>query len=375
MTLRVLHAATHDHNIGDGALVAGIHATLRADLETEIDFVPLDVLGHKLRRRRRMLDKAEAKQLAARYDLVLVGGGGMIEGGRGNYLSGINFNFDLDLLERSEVPWAFYALGFNQFRGTHFFHRRRLERLLAIAERRGFPFSVRNDKSKQRLEALVGPRPFVRTVPDPGLWVPPRRHARPEIDPDKTNLLLQLAGDRPGARFSRRGERTLRRLAKLVESLTERHDLRVVLCPHLLTDLPVFAKLVERLPVRVVRESCTLTPVLKGAALAGDFFELYRQADLVVGMRGHSVICAVGVGTPVIGFATHDKVTGFFDEIGLPEWGVDLEADPKLEALERKIEQMLADLPAARETVSRPLADLRDQTRAFHREIAAVLGR
>lgn len=375
MTLRVLHAATHDHNIGDGALVAGIHATLPPDLGAEIEFVPLDVLGHKLRRRRRMLSKAEARALGAEYDLVLVGGGGMIEGGRGNYLSGINFNFDLDLLQASEVPWAFYALGFNQFRGTHFFHRRRLERLLEIAERRGFPFSVRNDGSKRRLEALVGARPFVRTVPDPGLWVPPREHPRPEIDRGGINLLLQLAGDRPRARFRRRGGKTVRRLARLVETLIERHALRVVLCPHLLTDLPVFAELVERLPARLVRESCTLTPVLKGAAAAPDFFELYRQADLVVGMRGHSVICAVGVGTPVVGFGTHDKVTGFLDEVGLAAWGVDLETDPGLRSLERTIEELLADLPAAREAVRRPLAGLREQTRAFHREIAAVLGR
>lgn len=384
MSLRVLHAATHDHNIGDGALVAGIHATLAEDLRTELAVTPIDVLGCKLRRERDMLPAARWATLADEVQLVIVGGGGMIEGGLGNYLSGINFNFHLDLLERSRVPWVFYALGHNQFRRTTFFHPRQLARLIAIAEHRGFPFSVRNDGSKARLEQLLGPLPWVRVVPDPGMFVPTREHALPELSPSRPNVVVQLSGDRPRARFGGLGKRTLRQLAgkdpianlaRALTTIVERHGAHLVLCPHLMTDLALIAELTGRLSPRTVRESCTLSPVMKGARTAPDFFELYRRADLVIGMRGHSAICAVGLGTPFIGLGTHDKIGGFLDEVGLSDQLIDLDHDPTLAALPRLAGALLADRSAARARFAAPAPAARAAARAFHGTIADLIRR
>jgi polysaccharide pyruvyl transferase WcaK-like protein len=384
MTLRVLHAATHGHNIGDGALVAGMHATIEEDLGTRLEVTPIDVLGCKLRGRRNMLTESEAACLRGKIDLVLVGGGGMIEGGKGNYLSGLNFNFDPDLIDVLDVPWVFYALGFNQFRHTLFLHRGRLRRVLEHVERRGLLFSVRNDGSRQRLERLLGPQPSVVTIPDPGCFVPTRARPLPELDPDRRNVLVQLAGDRFGQRFgsgasrlgrSLRGRDPIRNLAAILAGIVDRHAVQLVLCPHLLVDLRVLSSLVEALPQRVVRESTTLGPVLNGAGAAPDFFELYRRADLVIGMRGHSAICSVGVGTPFIGLASHDKVGGFLDEVGLPEWSVDIDRDPTLRGLPALLDRALAGLDQYRARIERLRPVLRQQTRDFHARIGRLLGR
>ena len=373
MTLRVLHAATHGHNIGDGALVSGLHAVLREDLGVDIELHPLDVLGCKLRGRRDMLPRDEARDLDRRFDLVLVGGGGMIEGGKGNYLSGINFNFHLDVLRDSRIPWVFYALGDNQFRRTVFFHRRRLRRLLELAAAGGHPFSVRNDGSEERLRRRLG-EVEVTTVPDPGLWVLPGGGAVPEVVPGVPNVLVQLAGDRPGRRFGRRRGRILRRLAAELCHLVDSRGVHLVLCPHLLDDVPLYAELLARVPPKVRRESMTMTPVLNGAASAPTFFDRYRQVDLVLGMRGHSTICAVGVGTPVVGLASHEKVGGFLRQVGLGEWVVDLDDDRALRRLGAVAGAILDDLAAARARAAEPLPALRQQARSFHRRIAERLG-
>jgi len=34
-------------------------------------------------------------------------------------------------------------------------------------------------------------------------------------------------------------------------------------------------------------------------------------------MRGHAVICSVGLGTPIIALSSHPKVRGFMESIGL----------------------------------------------------------
>jgi polysaccharide pyruvyl transferase WcaK-like protein len=91
-------------------------------------------------------------------------------------------------------------------------------------------------------------------------------------------------------------------------------------------------------------------------------------------MRGHSVICAVGAGTPVVGLSSHDKVGGFLAEVGLADWAVDLDAGRAVARLDARVRGALDDLPAARARVAAALPPLRERARAFHRRIAAHLG-
>lgn len=384
MSLRVFHVATHRHNIGDGALVAGIHRTLESDLGVKLSVETLDVLDHKIRGERVMMTADDVSRINRTADLVIVGGGGMIEGGAGNTLSGINFNFDIELLQRFEIPVVFYALGFNQFRNSYFFHRAKLAKLLEAVNERGMLFTVRNDGSKQRLEQLLGPLDFVSTVPDPGLYVPTRPRPVPELREGAFNLVLQLAGDRLRSRLGGSLRRALERvsgrgplsnLANLMSELISNRGVHVTLCPHLLTDIPMISEFVQRLPNRALREGCTLSSVLCGSDSAPDFFELYRQADLVVGMRGHSAICSVGLGTPFVGLATHDKVSGFMDEIGLPDWCVDLRSAAWLDRLAAKIDAVQSDPGSACRAFREKLPALREQTLRFHHQIDQQLAR
>ncbi len=204
--------------------------------------------------------------------------------------------------------------------------------------------------------------------------MPPGDQITPEVAPDRINLLLQLAGDRVIRRFGWRRGAFMGRLAALLEELVTRREIHVLLCPHLLDDLPLYTELLSRVPKRIQREAMSLTPVLNGAGAAPGFFDRYRRADLVLGMRGHSVICAVGVGTPVLGLGSHDKVGGFLHEVGLADWAVDLDRDRRLEKLTVVVEDLLDDLPAARARVAGVLPGLRRQAKAFHQRIAERLG-
>lgn len=382
MTLRLLHVATHGHNIGDGALVAGIHRTLAEDLGVDLDVTEFDVLEHKVTHQRNMLKAEDVDRYNREVDLVVIGGGGMIEGGIANYLSGINFNFEVELLRRFGVPVVFYALGFNQFRNSHFFHRRRLRQLLDVAAELSLPFSVRNDGSKERLERMLGPLPFVQSIPDPGLYVPTETREVPELSTEHVNIVLQLAGDRARQRFggplrkwARRiaGRDPMRSLARFVTKMVDDDRARFVLCPHLLTDMEITTEFLHLLPPRVVRRGCTMSGVLKGTEHAPHFFELYRQADLVIGMRGHSSICSVGLGTPFIGLGTHDKVLGFLEDTGLSKWGIDVKQDPGLARLEPLVEEFLQDPTSYRQQIQQRLPGMRDTTRAFHEVVAKQL--
>ncbi len=56
--------------------------------------------------------------------------------------------------------------------------------------------------------------------------------------------------------------------------------------------------------------------------------DIYRQCDVVIGMRGHANIVPFGVGTRVIGIGSHNKNRFFLDEIGEPNALIDVRHYP-----------------------------------------------
>ncbi|MBN2489710.1 MAG: polysaccharide pyruvyl transferase family protein [Planctomycetes bacterium] len=382
--LRVFHAATFGHNIGDGALVAGLHATLAEDLDVTLRVTEDDVLEHKLAGRTRALTPERIDRIDATHDLVLIGGGGLMEGGPENRLNGLNYGFDPSCLERFTIPVVFYAMGFNQFRGERFHHLDRLRETLAVARQTSALVSVRNDHSKRRLEAALGPCPHVHVIPDPGLWVPTAGVRPLQLQHDALNIVLQLAGDRRGARFpgrdrwlafhraTRRRFTWLGRLARALADLAARRPLNLILCPHVPADHALVGQFLDACPAPLARRHTTSVGMMKGVAQAPAFFDLYRGADAVVGMRGHSAICAVGAGTPFVGIGSHDKVRGFLDEIGLADRVVEMAAGP--DRVVQRLEALLEDLDGERRRLVAVRGRLRQVTAAFHARIGARIG-
>lgn len=335
--LRVLHFASHEINVGDGALNAAIRDRLERLCARPIDFTLADVFVRP--------EDVSAADVDA-FDLVVVGGGGSISNGERNARNGTTLPMALDEYRRARVPFAFVALGYNLFAGEDYRYAGELSELLAAAGERGDSFSVRNDGSLERLRLVLGGQAAsVREVPDPGFFVDvtPKR---PQEVGDRPYLVLQLAGDKPGLRFGDPAARTMTRvghrraqnersrmrtgfvesMAELCRWVEERHGMDVLISPHVHGDMDLVASLSDRLygqtgpglshrPFRVGG-----TPHPSNAA---SFFGAYETAELVVGMRGHSVICGVGLRRPVIAISSHPKVEAFMDACGLSQWSID----------------------------------------------------
>jgi polysaccharide pyruvyl transferase WcaK-like protein len=353
---RVLHIASHQINVGDGALIDGIRWQLDAVAERPIDYRPLDVVP---------LGSGAASfdpGILADYDLVLVGGGGTIDGSPNHTESGMALPLSGDAIRRSPTPLAFVALGYNLFPGQRLHCRAPLIDVLAACRERGFPFSVRNDSSHERLVEAVGDAARdVVEVPDPGFFVrPDRSYIVPQMTGRRPSVLVQLAGDNLDRRlgmatgrrwFTRRTDhmRRMRRafigkIADLVTWLVTQRHAEVVLAPHITRDLSLTAEIVERLPASITRPHVRVLGV-PHPSHASQFFQAYAQADLVIGMRGHSVICAVGLRVPCVAISTHAKVSGFMRKCGLDPWSIPW--SDRFSADVRQACQQLLDDPSA----------------------------
>ncbi|HUO88353.1 MAG TPA: polysaccharide pyruvyl transferase family protein [Rhizomicrobium sp.] len=335
MTARkVLHIASHGLNVGDGALNGVIRERLCRLSPEPLAFTSLDAV----------LDpKALAASDADAFDLVLVGGGGAINNNLRATRLGLELPMTLAEYRRSRTPFAFVALGHNLFPGEKARHAGALGALMKAAGERGDPFSVRNDGSLARLHRDIGDAARTAVeIPDPGFFVAPEP-VRPVEAGERPYMVLQVAADRLPARL---GAGPLERalwpvwrpgFAALADALADfaldawrAFGFDVLVAPHIPADVELGAAVVERLYRRAGAAAAERPFRLMGTphpSQAARFFAAYGAAELVVGMRGHAAICAVGLGRPFVALASHPKITGFMESCGLGEWCVPADGD------------------------------------------------
>ncbi|MFC4255549.1 hypothetical protein GRI97_08930 [Altererythrobacter xixiisoli] len=331
--MKVLHLASHEINVGDGALTHAIRARILDIVGAGVSFDLQDVAVF-----RKELTAAELDS----YDLVVVGGGGGISNGPFAARTGTPMPISMDEYVKSKARFAFVGLGHNLFEGDPFRHAEQLKQLLRHVREKGDFFSVRNDGSLARLQRDLGhaETEAVVEIPDPGFFVdaPARRPASASARP---YIVVQPAGDSlhlrsPVSRISRVMKR-LRSgdvLSPLEQALVQfslhmwrNHGFDIQLTPHIPHDVPICAAISRALYARAGKDALHRPFRMAGTPHpdhAGEFFGSYAAAQMIVGMRGHAVICGVGLRRPTIALSTHPKVVGFMEDCDLAHWSVPL---------------------------------------------------
>jgi hypothetical protein len=105
------------------------------------------------------------------------------------------------------------------------------------------------------------------------------------------------------------------------------------------------------------------------------FADLYRQMDLVMGMRGHSGIVAFGVSTPFIGLGQHNKIKWFMEDVCLSEYLVKLDQTDEADQLEllTRVDQILCNPGEIRGKIQDRLAIETAKKDAWFDRIAGLL--
>jgi len=289
--MRVAHAASHSTNIGDGAIVQVLQKYMGDNIYN------YDVVYDG-----GLLNPDD-------FDKIIIGGGGAIGG-----LSRIRVPMAYPVThETLNHKMSFVAIGYNVFYGREYDYKEELKDLINKAHDMGIPFSVRMDGSRERVLEDIGVD--VEEVPDPGLFVEvDENYNPPQIDPDRPNVIIQIAGDNIASRGNPIGG-----LVTIAERLIKSCDANIIVAPHIIRDLGVTSEFAYRMNAKGLRRHICMTGIMHPRN-AAQYFKIYKDADLVIGMRGHSVICGVGLGTPTIAIDSHPKVKGFMECVGLGDW-------------------------------------------------------
>jgi polysaccharide pyruvyl transferase WcaK-like protein len=398
-SIKVAHIVKSSHNIGEGALINGMHASIRDDISLNIVFDCIDrkffqsMHGHEFSSDSlsKRFDISFAKDLNKNYDLIIFGGGGVFQTGEYDNLGGMAIAGDLEALNELKIPWVVYGVGDNRFNSSDDFeYGSDLSSLIEIAQNKSKGIiSFRNDLTKDRLKSFVSDKLIdeVFVIPDPGLYINPSNNKHPLIRQNKKNIILNLAGDRTEKRLSIKDDSQITKAKKhfisqilnAVELIAKEFPINVIIAPHIPSDYSIVLDVINDATKRkfgtsgLIRELFDINHCTRGYEQAGNFFSLYSQADLAIVMRGHGAICSAGIGTPFISIDAHPKVSGFMHDFDLENYSI----SPSDKKFSSKLHTMSIELLSNNsiwiEKRDKRFLLARETTRQFNRKIAELL--
>lgn len=279
---------------------------------------------------RELVSSEDVLRLNRDAEAVLVGGGGLlISDSNPNVQSGWQWRIGLEELRALKTPLVIFAIGYNQFRGSEGFPDVFDEHLALTIEKSVF-FGLRNRGSIRRTQSHLAPdlhnklrwQPCMTTV---------MRHFHPLASPREQGakrIAVNLAFDRAEKRFGGDFERIKSGIVKAMRWAVD-HGWKLVLTLHAWDDDPAVTVFREQnIPADVVRLN------LHSASQVIDF---YARMPLTIGMRGHAQMIPFGCGNAIMSLISHDKLGFFLEDIGHPEWGVDVRETNIAEAIVDRI--------------------------------------
>jgi hypothetical protein len=394
-----MHLANHgSRNVGNAALIYGLERVLREDLPADVVFLPepWDLHSRGLRK----FDEEFVARVNADCDVLLVGAAVAFDGSGAYSNTGFRFDLPQALWSKVEVPILLYGLSHRSWRRRPYQHRDALGRALrTVLAADNVLFAVRNDGTKEFLESIAGGRlEHVRVVPDPAVFVPTEAIEHPELARDRPNVLVATNAEDEIERFGHAArkraprvpsigrpfpftsswswrehrEAFLRELAPALGRLVRERNANLIFCANDPYDLEMALDLFELLEPDI-RYDVSFASAAVTVPAGPSFYDLYAQADAVLGMRIHSMTPPIGMGTPVLPIVSQDRMRSFMADAGIADLCIEM-LDAKAGDFFAAAAALLDDAPAARARLQAAREGLRKRSADFHAEVATFIG-
>ncbi len=372
----IWHLGGWNRNYGDFVLQASIKENLMKNSDIPLNFVPIDYQNTHFFPEliNRMNEEA---------DLLLVGGGGAIfNRPEDKSLSGWQFSIKLEDLEKINIPIVIYGIGYNKFYYDNSGFKDGINAHLKKTQEISSLFSVRNHGTKRELISRGLDENDITVVPDAGSFLPSKSIQIPKLNSDSFKIGINLVSDRPFYTFPEPFEETKQEIIKNItlslKHFIEEYNAQIICIEHIpLLDQEIvkymkgelgdsFISLEENMP-HLFPPSSVLAPFL---------VDIYRQMDIIIGMRGHANIIPFGTRTPFIALSSHNKNKFFLEDIG-EEYILDIrEYKDQLnsENVINMIEKLLAEKEHYLSRIDNKLREKTIEFEDFNKKVINLLG-
>jgi len=330
--LEILHIASFSGNIGDNASHNGLYSLLKKYLE--IDSLKIDELEIRKAYKNYNLDDKilwdeEFIINVNNHDLTVIGGGNFFAPWIEESKTGTMFDLSKEQILQMKKPLIFYSIGFDPYYGKYSKNTlKNFEKFINnLSLNPNILVAVRNDGSIEHIEKLINKNTAnkIYEVPDSGFFIK-------RLDTELNNfckdeyIAINLAVDGLEKRFSNSEieyNEYLEELKKWFLKVNNKYkDIKFVFIPHIYSDLYAISDLLKLLPDKLIRENILVAPYLQGKN-SEKIFNIYFNANLVIGNRFHTNVCSISQSVPTIGLVTYRKLKDLYLKLEIEDLMVD----------------------------------------------------
>lgn len=325
--LKVLHVASFNGNIGDNANHNGFRERLTEALEREIIFTNLEIREFYQLWNLRSFNSDEFINLCNNHDLVIIGGGNFFELKWDYSHTGTTIDINEHTLDQIKTPLLFNGVGCDVAKGVS---QNSVEKFRMFLERvtndKNILVSVRNDGSYDTIKRLYGDSfdKKIHKVPDGAFFMKPKKFYFPEVKSGYKSIGINVVSDMQEIRFNSEVNDSvsyddfINGFSIVLNELLQKYgDHQIIFFPHIYSDLNAINHLLEKMEDRYRRIRIVVAPCLTGEGSEDYIFSLYKECDLIMGMRFHSNVCAISQNIPTIALCSYKKIFDLYKEINL----------------------------------------------------------
>ncbi len=323
-TKTIWHLGGWNRNYGDHVLQASIKENLMKVSDYPLNFIHVDYQNTHFFPE--LIDRVNNEA-----DLILIGGGGAIfNRPEDKSLSGWQFSIKTEDIEKLEVPIVIYSVGYNKFNYDENGFREGINENLKLVQKKSKLFSVRNTGTKKELISRGLDSDKIEVIPDAGSFLEPKKIKIPGLDNSKLKIAVNFVSDRPSYTFPNPYQETkneiVDNLISSFEFFIKNNNAQIICIEHIKDlDLEITDYMKEKIGNNFISIQENMPYIYPSSYIFAPFLmDIYRQMDLVIGMRGHANIIPFGMGTPFIALSSHNKNRFFLEEINEEEYLLDI---------------------------------------------------
>lgn len=326
--LSVLHVASFIGNVGDNANHKGSEFLRNQFLDYEFEITRKEI--REFYWKEWIFNSEDFVEEANSYDLVMIGGGNYFELWVESSKTGTSIDLDLKYLKKINTPILFYSLGCDLGQGVPQTNVEKFRMFMDhLTNSEKYFVSVRNDGALGNIEKIYADRykNKIVEIPDGGFFTNAPNLNHYELEREMTNVLINVAGDMPEVRFPGTNgkityESFTEEFAKIIEELSfeYKHNLNFIFVPHIFRDIKTSYDIISNINDKVRRKNVKVAPYLIGDKGHDYIFSLYKQTDLILGMRFHSNVCSYALKKNVIGLVNYVQISNLYKDINSNEY-------------------------------------------------------
>ena len=333
--IRIAHLGANGANLGDNAATINVRLQLVKHMKPlTVEWVPINILDFHFWENDIYVSKLLFSKVLKDCDVLLIGGGGILEGGLyNNFCSGWKLPFTEDILDTIEMPIYVVAAGVNYFREMAGFTETGKRNLSSLVQRSEI-FTVRNDGSIDDIRELV-PSDIAKKIyeiPDPGLIY--------DFECDVTAYAQdKFSVFQPAVNGDLRTMEARYLTDKDMEDVVRfPKEMGLKIFPHTLKDF-LFEEWSECKSLFTKQQFEELVNVMN----YDQYIAYYSHVKSSIASRGHGQMIALALNIPSLYFSTQDKVLNFSKRHHLMDYTVDIKEEEWYDKLTNMYERLNND--------------------------------